>query len=144
MSLYNMVHGMNPSVFLILPLLGKKPDDFPRFRDCFLEDEEHPEYRDHILVYTRVGGPNREDYEDEIATIEAMPTFVGSYDDSYDNTYATFVFSPPEEWREDFDTLRSDGPAACSERYKRMILDTFSSFSEEGKKKLLTLLGAGL
>lgn len=38
MSLYNMLNGVNPCTFLILPMLGKHPDEYPRFRDCFIEE----------------------------------------------------------------------------------------------------------
>ena len=59
MSLYNLVQGVTSAVFFVLPMLGKHPDEYPRFRDCFLKDAEHPEYDNHIHVYTRVGGGNR-------------------------------------------------------------------------------------
>ena len=65
MSLYNMVNGVKPTTFFVLPMLGKHPDEYPRFRDCFLSDEEHPQYDDHIHIYTRTGGGNREGYEAE-------------------------------------------------------------------------------
>lgn len=53
MSLYNMINGVNPATFIILPMLGKHPDEYPRFRDCFIKDGM-------IEVYTRVGGNNRD------------------------------------------------------------------------------------
>ena len=57
MSVYNMMFGVNQTcVFFILPMLGRHPDKYPRFRDCFLSDEEHPEYDNYIHVYPRVGG----------------------------------------------------------------------------------------
>jgi hypothetical protein len=37
MSLYNMMNGANPATFFILPMLGEKhPEQYPRFRDCFV------------------------------------------------------------------------------------------------------------
>ena len=41
MSMYNMMHGCNQSTFSILPMLGKHPDKYPRFRDCFCSDEDY-------------------------------------------------------------------------------------------------------
>ena len=43
MSLYNMICGVKPATFFVLPMLGEghHPDTWPRFRDCFLGDEEH-------------------------------------------------------------------------------------------------------
>lgn len=35
MSLYNMINGFNPACFLIMPMLGRKQEEWPRFRDCF-------------------------------------------------------------------------------------------------------------
>lgn len=39
MSLYNMVCGFNPACVWLLPMLGKKHTEYPRFRDCFLSDD---------------------------------------------------------------------------------------------------------
>lgn len=30
-----MINGVNQATFYILPMLGKHPDEYPRFRDCF-------------------------------------------------------------------------------------------------------------
>ena len=38
MSMYNMVKGFNPACVLILPMLSRKSEDYPRFRDCFVHD----------------------------------------------------------------------------------------------------------
>ena len=54
MSLYNMINGYNPDCLLILPMLGRKQEDYPRFRDCYVTDENN------IAIYTRVGGGNTE------------------------------------------------------------------------------------
>lgn len=53
MSLYNMIHGMNPMSDLLLAALGLTRDKVGRFRDCYWNGE-------HICVYTRNGGGNRE------------------------------------------------------------------------------------
>ncbi len=54
MSLYNMINGVNPATFFILPMLGKHPDEYPRFRDCFVGEDQKS-----IEILTRVGGGNR-------------------------------------------------------------------------------------
>jgi hypothetical protein len=105
MSLYNMIMGFNPACLLFLPMLGKHPDEYPQFRDCFIGSEEHPEYDKHILVYTRIGGNNRSDYFDEINELRGMDNYVADYDDSFDSTFATFVFKVPDRWKEDFNKL---------------------------------------
>lgn len=40
MSLYNMVNGFNPACIFIMPLLGRRDSEYPRFRDCFVEDDK--------------------------------------------------------------------------------------------------------
>lgn len=97
MSLYNMINGVNPATFVILPMLGKHPDEYPRFRDCFVNDGM-------IEVYTRVGGNNRDcGFGEE--ELYKHPNFVKTYDDDFDNTYGTYVFSVPDEWKDDFEKL---------------------------------------
>ena len=53
MSLYNMINGFNPACLLIMPMLGRKQEEWPRFRDCLVTDENN------IAIYTRVGGGNQ-------------------------------------------------------------------------------------
>lgn len=82
MSMYNIFHGANPATFFILPMLGKHPDEYPRFRDCFVErrkftiDEESGlpmmdvkdgggEAEQVICVFTRMGGGNRECWNED-------------------------------------------------------------------------------
>ena len=37
-----MINGFNPSCILFMPMLGRKQEEYPRFRDCFLsDDKEH-------------------------------------------------------------------------------------------------------
>ena len=97
-----MMNGINKPTFFILPMLGNHPDNYPRFRDCFLGDEEWPEYNNHIHIYTRTGGNNRECYQDEIRKMQMMPEYVNSFDDSFDSTYASFIFRVPDRWKDDF------------------------------------------
>ena len=98
MSLYNLMNGINPAAIFILPMLGHHPDWYGRFRDCFVDDGM-------IHVYTRLGGGNREDYEDIIKKIRAHPDFVTDRDDDFDCTYATFIFNVPKQWQADFDLI---------------------------------------
>ncbi len=118
MSLYNMINGVNPCAFFVLPMLGKHPDEYPRFRSCFIADPEHPEYNNHIHVYTRTGGGNREGYEAENDAMRAMPTFVTDFDDSYDSTFASWVFSVPEQWKADFEKFVNGDAKNFSPEYR--------------------------
>lgn len=124
MSLYNMVMGFNPACVIIMPMLGRKQDEYPRFRDCFLEDGK-------IAIYTRVGGGNRncgfgeeELYKD--------PNFVSTYDDDFDSTYATYLFNVPEEWKADFDLICDGKFTDVSDKYVEHVKRFYPKLAEEG------------
>lgn len=118
MSLYNLINNMNPAPYFILPMLGKHPDEYPRFRDCFIADADHPEYDNHIHLYTRTGGGNRAKYEKENETIRKIKGFVTDYDDSFDSTFAHWVFKVPERWQEDFNKIIDGRVKEISTEYK--------------------------
>ncbi|MEJ2650179.1 MAG: hypothetical protein P8016_17435, partial [Sedimentisphaerales bacterium] len=104
MSLYNLINGMNADLaVLISVIIGENiQDKFPRFRDVFLEVEES-RYKADYYVYTRMGGGNRECWEDNkpdckcpacvAAKIEQSPECVGRYDDNFDCTYSNFCMN---------------------------------------------------
>ena len=74
MSLYNMLNGVNIATFFILPMLDKHPDEYPRFRDCFIGEDKNS-----IVVYTRVGGGNRNcGFGEE--ELYKHPNFIKTYD----------------------------------------------------------------
>ena len=89
MSLYNLVFGMNPDSDKLLSLLGKTQADFGRFRNVYMEDGC-------IIVHTRNGGGNREDYEDVFDEMSEHPWYSHDADDDFDCTYANIYFKVPE------------------------------------------------
>jgi len=109
-----MLFGWNPSCVLLAPMLTEENPQtfFPRFRDCYLSGD-----REHIEIYTRVGGGNREEYADEIEDLRSMPTYVSDEDDDFDCTYATFTFEVPEEWRADFEHVKAREFGELSDAY---------------------------
>lgn len=125
MSLYNMLNGFNPACVLILPMLGRKQEDYPRFRDCFVTEENN------IAIYTRVGGGNRdcgfgeeELYKDE--------NFLITYDDEYDCTYATYEFKVPEKWKSDFDLIINGKTKEVSKEYIDYVKEFYPKLTEQG------------
>ncbi len=90
MSLYNMVFGMNPDSDKLLEILGKAREDFGRFRNVYMEDGC-------IVVHTRNGGGNREDYEDVFDEMSEHPWYSHDADDDFDCTYANIYFKLPED-----------------------------------------------
>ena len=125
MSLYNMVNGFNPACIFILPLLGRKSEDYPRFRDCFVNEKRN------IEIYTRVGGGNRncgygeeELYKDE--------NFIKTYDDDFDSTYATYEFKVPDNWKEDFNKVTDGYLGETSSEYQQLIRSFYPILNENG------------
>lgn len=125
MSLYNMINGFNPACVLIMPMLGRKQDEYPRFRDCFVTEEKN------IAIYTRVGGGNRncgygeeELYEDE--------NFLTTYDDDFDSTYATYEFKVPEKWKADFDKILCGDFASVSAEYIKHLKQFYPKLAKQG------------
>ena len=90
MSLYNTLFGMNPDTDKLLSLLGKTQADFGRFCNVYMEDG-------YIVVHTRCGGGNREDYEDVFDEMSAHPWYSHDADEDFDCTYADIYFKLPED-----------------------------------------------
>lgn len=88
MSLYNMLFGVSNQAPYVLHLLGKKSEDFGRFRDAYATEK-------HLVVYTRCGGGNREDYEHVFDEMAEHPLFSHDSDDDFDSTYCSFYFNYP-------------------------------------------------
>ncbi len=98
MSLYNMLFGISEAAPLLLAALGLTKDDVPRFRDCYIEDGE-------IVIYTRTGGGNREEYEGSNAELAQHEHYLRDIDSDYDSTYAEFYFQFPPELAKDLKAL---------------------------------------
>ena len=98
MSLYNMIFGMNPDSDKLLEILGKTRGDFGRFRNVYMEDG-------YIVVHTRNGGGNREDYGNVFDEMSEHPWYSHNEDDDFDCTYANIYFKIPENHK-DFMAIR--------------------------------------
>ena len=122
-GLYNLVKGVNPATFLILPMLGKHPEDYPRFRDCFVSDDE-----ERIVVLTRVGGGNRnEGFGEE--ELYASPYFVETYDAEWDSTYGYYEFNVPDEWKEDFKNIIKGGKPSA--KYLEQMCNVYPKLADK-------------
>ena len=82
--------------------IGLNPSLVPRFRNAFYiragEEVEPGETFNHdvVIIRTRTGGGNREEYENDNYELTQNPNYMRDYDDEDDCTYAYFFFSVPE------------------------------------------------
>lgn len=129
-SLYNIVNGFNMACLLYLPMLGKHSDEYPRFRDCFISDPDHPKYDNHIHVYTRTGGANRQHHIEENRVMMTAPEFVATFDDKFDSTFASFVYKIPEKWQADFNAISEQRFDLTSEEYRAEMKRVFPKLTE--------------
>ncbi len=92
MSMYQLACGVNPAAGLLLQLIGIDYYTIPRFRDVYLLNDER-----HVVVYTRTGGGNREEYEAPNEALCKNLNYVSDWDDDFDSTYAHFKFKITDE-----------------------------------------------
>lgn len=123
MSLYNLICGYNPACFWLMPMLGRRQEEWPRFRDCFVGDK-----KDTIVIYTRVGGGNRNaGYGEE--TLYQDPNFIKTWDDEDDSTYGYYEFAVPERWKADFEKIINGHGKDISDEYKAVLCDFFPTLT---------------
>ena len=133
MSLYNALFGVNEAAPIILKIAGLTPGQIPRFRDCYIENGN-------VVVYTRTGGGNREcnAYGDEDCSscyhtandlLTEKPNYLTDYDDDFDSTYAYFVFSPLEEYKDLAAALETKDAKHVGEKFQDLI----AKMKAEGK-----------
>lgn len=125
MSMYNMLHGTNPLASIYMAMLRLSTDQVGRFRDCYLQGDE-------IVVYTRNGGGNREDYEDVFEALSQHENYLHDEDDDFDSTYAYIHFSIPEQHQADVTMLKlaiDQNTPPPAERWKQLLEDLEKDFT---------------
>jgi len=151
-NMYELIQGVSQAALYFLPLLNKHPEDYPRFRDCFMI-EHHFQIKDelpcmlpkeqidlkkdlalnNIYILTRVGGGNRDDYKEEIEKLRKNEFYIKDYDDDFDCTYATFVFKIPPEFKQDVNNLANGkiNFREVSQKYKDQIVSILCRGKDE-------------
>lgn len=126
MSLYNALFGQNKAAELLMAMIGLTKEDAGRFRDCYLmrvaDTKDAGGLR--IVVYTRTGGGNREDYAESNDAMAANKNYVEDHDAEHDSTYAEFVFTVPEKFHPAVMRLEEMGAAEVSspaEKFEAMM-----------------------
>lgn len=109
-GLYNGLISDNPNVETILETISLTSKNIDRFRDVdvppfkrfrqlplFTDEkfanEEVCKDRNSIVVLTRIGGANRNDYKNGWDQLRNHPNYISDYDCSFDNTYAYIEFN---------------------------------------------------
>ena len=113
-NFFNSIGGLDPACIIILPMLGRRMEDYPRFRDCYVTEEGN------IAIYTKVGGNNRNcGYGENI--LYKDENFLKTYDDVADSMYAIYEFKVPDKWKKDFDLIFSENYKEVSDDYVKLI-----------------------
>ena len=112
MSLYNQLFGTNIDAFLLLAILGINKEYFERFRDAFLCNNGK-----NIRIYTRTGGSNRIEYQENWKKIRKNPLYIRDYDDKLDNTYAYIEFNIPDKYKETAKKMFKEEPITVWEKF---------------------------
>lgn len=125
MSLYNALFGKNEDKDVLLGMIGLTESFFERFRDIHLIKQGTV-----IRVFTRLGGENREDYEDTWEDITDHELYITDYDDDFDCTYAYIEFNIPEKFKETAKKMFKGEPMSFEEKFNESLED----IGKEGTK----------
>jgi hypothetical protein len=119
-GLYNALFGENGSQKeFLLKVLGKSTGDFGRYRDIYVT-------ADHIVVHTRCGGGNRDDYQYVFEEMEEHPLYAYDEDSDFDSTYADIYFFHPPECAEVLKEM-SVGTVTPAEKWRMLFAAIDSS-----------------
>ena len=124
MSLYNMLFGVNPASGFLLGALELETEKYPtgRFRDIYFEKNEDG-IGGKVILYTRNGGGNREDYEHVFEALEKHPLYLNDYDDDFDCTYAYIEFKAPDSVVEFFEDVETEKFDRVGARFQKEIAE---------------------
>lgn len=108
MSMYGLVAGSDSNRQRLTDILKLDDYDTGRERDVYVRnlteqdfDYKIPKDGTYIVLLTRNGGGNREDYQDSFDSLSTHPNYVADWDCDWDCTYAEICFSIPEEHQEE-------------------------------------------
>lgn len=102
-----------------LTTAGLKLDEIPRFRDCYPTKNGKA-----IIVYTRTGGSNREEYTDELKALYDKDNFINDYDDEFDCTYMSLEFTPLDRYKKKLVSIVTENPevsATGAEKFQKIF-----------------------
>lgn len=126
MDLANVLNGYNPVAVLILPMLGRRTNEYPRYRDCRVTEDER------IAVVTQCGGKFRENGYGEEELYED-PNFARTYDVEENPSYGIYEFYPPARWSSDFYHIIQNEMLEVSDEYISVVKEFYPRLAESGR-----------
>lgn len=118
---------IQPEVLFLLPILGKQPEWYPRFRGVHLEDPSRPEWDGKLQIACYVGGVYKADYMDHIEIVRKHPNYIGEYEDA-DANLMFFAFTYDHSFDADIELIKVGNFKSTSKDYqdlcKRIYADT--------------------
>jgi hypothetical protein len=114
-GLYNMLFGENENADILLEFLKLNRAIFGRYRDCYLNHDGSK-----IIVLTRCGGSNRDDYDEVFTMARSHDLYLTDYDDPIDETYCYFEFGVPYKFEGQCKKLANgQEPLTVGERFEK-------------------------
>jgi hypothetical protein len=129
MGLYNQLFGVNKDFPCLLGMIGFTMTDFERFRDAYICDSG-----ENIIVYTRLGGGNREDYQHVYDKVRASEYYLEDYDDGLDETYAYIKFRVPDKYKETTKMMFKEEPTSIGDKFEKEFKEMEDPNSEAYKR----------
>lgn len=124
MSLYNQILGFHPFAKHLISMLGIHPNEYGRFRDIYLKKDEE---KLKIIVFTRNGGGNREQYQSVFDKLSKHPNYLKDYDDDNDSTYANIEFSIPNEYQQIAEEIFTVAPEERGLNLFKYVIENMNS-----------------
>lgn len=78
-----MLFGPTRHKIPALAVCGIDPEQVGRFRDVWVERDGDSADSVILALYTRNGGGNRQDYQDQIGYLHSLPTFVSDREETW-------------------------------------------------------------
>lgn len=116
MSLYNALFGENSESNVLLGMIGVNKEYFNRYRDIELIKNGTI-----IRVFTRLGGGNREGYQETWDKIRKHELYIKDYDDDFDCTYAYVEYNIPEKFQETAKKMFKGEPISFGDKFNKEL-----------------------
>lgn len=129
MSFYNKLFNENEDFAPLLGMLKVNKEFFSRFRDIELTTNGTI-----IRVFTRLGGGNREYFQETWKKIQNHELYLKDYDDDFDDTYAYIEFKVPKEFEDTTKKMFKGEPVSFKDKFEKELEDMNKPGTEAYKR----------